>query len=211
MPSSTFFRLPPQKRETLLRCARAEFARVPYPDASINRIIHAAGIPRGSFYMYFTDKADLFSHLMGQYTQRFADLLVQLLTEREGDLLTAFADLFDRLQSEYRPLCREGVLEDVLAILRHNAGLSVLMAQGEAEGRQASGRVLAHVDPSSLLLAGARDAADLLHILLVVAIPPLCQGLLSEDPAPARARYMNFLEILKRGMVKSPAAADRHS
>ena len=38
MPTETFFRLPEAKRETLLRCARQEFARVPYPDASINRI-----------------------------------------------------------------------------------------------------------------------------------------------------------------------------
>ena len=49
MPSSTFFNLPAEKRERLLAAARAEFARAPYEDASVNRIIRAAGIPRGSF------------------------------------------------------------------------------------------------------------------------------------------------------------------
>ena len=49
MPSQTFYNLPPAKREKLLRAARAEFARVPYDQVSINRIVRAAGIPRGSF------------------------------------------------------------------------------------------------------------------------------------------------------------------
>ena len=56
MPSTTFYNLPAEKRERLLSAARAEFARAPYEEASVNRMIRAAGIPRGSFYMYFTDK-----------------------------------------------------------------------------------------------------------------------------------------------------------
>ena len=63
MPSATFFNLPAEKREKLLSAARAEFARVPYAEASINKMIQAADIPRGSFYMYFRDKEDLFLHL----------------------------------------------------------------------------------------------------------------------------------------------------
>lgn len=56
MPSATFFNLPPAKREKLLAAARAEFVRAPFAQASVNRIIHGAGIPRGSFYMYFATK-----------------------------------------------------------------------------------------------------------------------------------------------------------
>ena len=63
MPSATFYNLPEEKRERLLRAAREEFSRVPYESASVNRIIQSAGIPRGSFYMYFTDKEELFGHL----------------------------------------------------------------------------------------------------------------------------------------------------
>lgn len=211
MPSSTFFRLPSEKRETLLRCARAEFARVPYADASINRIIHAAGIPRGSFYMYFTDKSDLFSHLMGQYTQKFADLTAEILAAREGDLFAAFLDLYDRLQSDYRPQCRDGMLEELLSILHHNAGLPSLMAQGEANARQAVALILSRMDATPLLLLREGDAEEILHIVLTVTIPLLCQGILAEDPAPIRERYVNLLEILKRGMAKTPAAAEPYS
>ena len=73
MPSTTFFHLPAEKRERLLAAARAEFVRVPYEDASINRMIREAGIPRGSFYMYFTDKEDLFHYLMESYGQQLVE------------------------------------------------------------------------------------------------------------------------------------------
>lgn len=67
MPSKTFFHLPAEKRERLLLAAEEEFARVPYAEASINRMIRAAGIPRGSFYMYFRDKEELFHYLLKRY------------------------------------------------------------------------------------------------------------------------------------------------
>ena len=65
MPTQTFFRLPSEKRERLTEAAWEEFTRVPFSEASINRIIRGAQIPRGSFYQYFEDKEDLFVHLIG--------------------------------------------------------------------------------------------------------------------------------------------------
>ena len=69
MPSSTFLNLPAEKQEKLLEAATREFTRRPFNEASINQIIKDAGIPRGSFYMYFTDKEDLFRYLVaGMWT-----------------------------------------------------------------------------------------------------------------------------------------------
>ena len=84
MPSTTFYNLPAEKRERLLSAARAEFARVPYEDASVNRIIRAAGIPRGSFYMYFTDKEELFRFLMETYGGMLADWMGSSWTPTAG-------------------------------------------------------------------------------------------------------------------------------
>ena len=60
MPSSTFLNLPAEKQEKLLEAATREFSHRPFNEASINQIIKEAGIPRGSFYMYFQDKEDRF-------------------------------------------------------------------------------------------------------------------------------------------------------
>lgn len=61
MIHTTFERLPEEKKDRILQAARTEFIRYPYEKTSINRILAEAGIPKGSFYQYFDDKADLFS------------------------------------------------------------------------------------------------------------------------------------------------------
>ena len=202
MPTETFFRLPEAKRETLLRCARQEFARVPYPDASINRIIRAAGIPRGSFYMYFADKADLFLHLMDQFVDTFTQTVCRLLEEEDGALFPAFRRLFDHLQDRCVTGCREGGAAEVITILRRNVGMPHTMAMGQSYGRRFLSQLLPRLDRARLSLEGEAELENGLRILLSVALPLLCEGVLAEDPEPVRARYQSYLTILERGMLR---------
>ena len=63
MPSQTFFNLPKEKQDRIMAAAREEFFTHSFDEASINRLIKAAGIPRGSFYQYFADKEDVYFYL----------------------------------------------------------------------------------------------------------------------------------------------------
>lgn len=69
MPSQTFFNLPKEKQDRIMAAAREEFFTHSFDEASINHLIKAAGIPRGSFYQYFTDKEDVYFYL-GEQIQR---------------------------------------------------------------------------------------------------------------------------------------------
>ena len=113
MPSSTFFRLPEEKRQRLLDAAWEEFSRVSFADASINQIIHAANISRGSFYQYFTDKEDLTAYMLGGMRRYFSKLMWDILAEVEGDLFRAVVIAFERF------LDRSGITDPVLAKLIH--------------------------------------------------------------------------------------------
>jgi len=64
LPKQTFLNLPEQKSERIMQCAVAEFAQRGYKQASISRMVEAAGIAKGSFYQYFEDKDDLFVHVV---------------------------------------------------------------------------------------------------------------------------------------------------
>ena len=86
MPTATFFRLPEEKRKRLIDASWAELTRVRFADASINRIIAAAHIPRGSFYQYFEDKEDLIRYLLEDMREYFISLLRNILMEAKGDL-----------------------------------------------------------------------------------------------------------------------------
>lgn len=68
MPQQTFFNLPEEKRQQILQVAIDEFAENDYDNVSISRIVARAGIAKGSFYQYFTDKEDLYAHLLDLLT-----------------------------------------------------------------------------------------------------------------------------------------------
>ena len=64
MPTSTFFNLSEEKRETIVQIAIAEFASHDYDSASITKIVKQAKIAKGSFYQYFEDKKELYLYLV---------------------------------------------------------------------------------------------------------------------------------------------------
>lgn len=64
MPKQTFLNLPDTKRQQFIQCALVEFSEHYYDDGSINRIVEAAGIAKGSFYQYFKNKKDLYFYLI---------------------------------------------------------------------------------------------------------------------------------------------------
>ena len=64
MGHKRFDNLDSVKQEHLFAAAAEEFAERGYESASVNRILNAAGISKGSLYYYFEDKADLFTTLV---------------------------------------------------------------------------------------------------------------------------------------------------
>lgn len=70
MPTPTFFRLPPERRDPLVHEAIAEFSERTYAEASLTRLAARAGIPKGSFYQYFADKLDLYRWLVTEEAPR---------------------------------------------------------------------------------------------------------------------------------------------
>jgi AcrR family transcriptional regulator len=59
-----FAKLPPAQQQAILAAALEEFAAHGFHDASLNRVIDAAGISKGSMYYYFDGKEDLYAHVV---------------------------------------------------------------------------------------------------------------------------------------------------
>lgn len=95
MPKETYFNLPEEKREKLLRVIIDEFAQHDYKNASVSKICEQAGIAKGSFYQYFTNKKDMYRYLLSHigeskmaYFAKYQHLLEQ-------------GDTFDFLRAVY--------------------------------------------------------------------------------------------------------------
>lgn len=205
MPSMTFFHLPAEKRERLLAAARAEFVRVPYEDASINRMIREAGIPRGSFYMYFTDKEDLFRYLMESYGQQLVEQVEEWLDRDGGDLFQAFLDLFDYLQANRN----SNGFREMAAILRRNQRLQpglILNRQGPCA---IVDRLRDKIDLSRLDLRSETDLPDLFHLLISAVAGTMLTAEQDGGLEQARARLIRILGILQRGVAAKEAVPGR--
>ncbi|QRK09695.1 TetR/AcrR family transcriptional regulator [Archangium violaceum] len=70
MPTSTFFRLPDERRDRLVNEAIIEFSERSYTEASLSQIASRASIPKGSVYQYFEDKLDLYRWLLTEEAPR---------------------------------------------------------------------------------------------------------------------------------------------
>lgn len=95
MPKETFFNLPEEKRRTIQEAAMNEFAEHDFEGASINRIVSAAGIAKGSFYQYFEDKADLFKQILAYVSElKMAYISPVLMNPTGYDFFTLLEELY---------------------------------------------------------------------------------------------------------------------
>ncbi|MBU5316597.1 TetR/AcrR family transcriptional regulator [Clostridium bornimense] len=100
MPKNTFFNLPKDKRNKIIKCAKKEFSKYNFYDASINRIIKEANISRGSFYQYFENKEDLFIYLLGEFRDRILSDLEHKIIDIDCDIFQFQLLIFDYITTE---------------------------------------------------------------------------------------------------------------
>ena len=100
MPTNTFFNLPIEKKKNIMNAAKSEFVEYSFYDASINRIIKNAGISRGSFYMYFENKEDLFLYILDGYREEVLAEIVKGVNGEKCDIFQMAIYIYDYVTSK---------------------------------------------------------------------------------------------------------------
>lgn len=191
MPTATFFRLPEEKRKRLIDACWKELTQVRFTDVSINRIITAAHIPRGSFYQYFEDKDDLIRHLLEDMQEYFVSLLRDILADAQGDLFALPLMAYDRFighQGHTDPM-----LTLFIKLLTLNKGLDLQSFMGGSKGFLPD--PLWEAVDSSRLKQNSREYADqVFHLTCAVLAFAIMETL--RDPAQsAQVREMTKMRI----------------
>ena len=197
MPSATFFNLPEEKRRRLIDAAWAEMVAVSFENVSINRIIQNAGISRGSFYQYFSDKLDLLRFLFAQVHQELSDSVHPQLPPGGGDWLEACLAGYDWVMERRNdPRLR---LPEVIRFAQINPEMDLPLHVGR----------IRHMQPRAPWSGGAalplqqegiteKDYAELICMLVGGAVMQSFRR--PEESAAARERLRKQLLILKSGM-----------
>ena len=92
----------PAKREQILDGARSAFMKMGFDAASMNDVTREAGVSKGTIYVYFESKDELFAALIEREKGRFADALRDILADSEDarDALHRFGLAFARQINE---------------------------------------------------------------------------------------------------------------
>lgn len=88
----------PAKREQIIDGAKRVFMRMGFDAASMNDVTREAGVSKGTIYVYFQSKEDLFAALIEREKGRFAEQLRDILAGAEciEDALKQFGMSFAR-------------------------------------------------------------------------------------------------------------------
>jgi AcrR family transcriptional regulator len=137
MARPRFHKLPPKEQQAIVRAAFDEFATHGFDAASLNRIIDAAGISKGSMYYYFDGKEELYAHVARAALSRLFDVAgpCPVPIDRKPD------DFWATLEDDYFRLMRALAASPRTAALARDwlrAARSPALQRAEKEMEQAS-------------------------------------------------------------------------
>ena len=200
MASERFLNLPEEKKQRIINAAREELSSVPYDALSINRIVKAAGIPRGSFYDYFADKDDLIEYLMGDYCRMMEQMLEQMFRAGRLDIFKAAQKAVVRTVEFSMEEGREALCRNLFSCMRMNRRFSFEKVMDGERTLVASG--LPYIDRERFRDASDEAVALLLDMLVVLARNTIAR--VFTDPENREAYLTQFsrkLEMIKHGVV----------
>ena len=95
MPKDTFTNLSEDKKKRIFTAAVQEFSVQRYSQASINKIVKAAEISRGSFYQYFEDKEDLYLYMLTEIGKEKMDIFNSVeVVHPDADFFETYMHMF---------------------------------------------------------------------------------------------------------------------
>lgn len=204
MPTSTFFRLPEEKRARLVEAGWMEMTQVRFTDISISRIIAAAHIPRGSFYQYFDGKEDLTRYLLEDMREYFISLLRDILVQAEGDLFALPLMAYNRFISS------QGHTDPMLALfiklMTLNKGMDLMNFIGSPRGFIGEQQIFLPdqlwevVDTAKLRRADHEYADNVFHLVCAVLAFAIVETL--HDPGEidqTREQIQVRMDLLRYG------------
>ena len=101
MIKQTYYNLPADKRDRIMKAVVKETESKAYDKISINKIVKDAGISRGSFYQYFDDKWDLLILMLKDFYIKLSRECINALESNGGDIFAASESVFRFVIGEY--------------------------------------------------------------------------------------------------------------
>ena len=101
MPKKAFFALPAKEQDAFFDAALGHFASVPYDQASLSSLLREWGMAKGTFYLYFKNKMDLYEYLVDTVLTMKTIYIKARVVREPPDFFHLFESLL-RLETAFR-------------------------------------------------------------------------------------------------------------
>lgn len=173
MPSPTFFHLPDAKRQRLMDAVWAEFTNHSYMEASINRIVQASAISRGSFYQYFSGKQDVFSYILCTIMEKAKDMFLAQLTVHSNDLFSAVLGMYELMlwkQTRGKP---DPAITKIQTLIKLNAELDMSIFTEHLDHHIMEQSMMDLLEQAGYRMESPLECSALIHMLAAVTLSNL--------------------------------------
>ena len=203
-----------QRRQQILQRARDVFARKGYHQAKIDDIVAAAGVARGTFYLYFHDKRSIFEELVSRFftTIAMAVTRIDVAQEFEPQIKNNIARVLGVFLED--PAMAKILLADAMGLdiefdrrlLAFYSDLETLLEESLGEGQEmgvvhpGDRRVVAH-----FVLGGVKEVL----FQLARAPVPADRGAIVDDIYNVLSRGLLVPHEPKRARARAPAKTKR--
>lgn len=203
MPSNTFHNLASDKKKKLVEAAKQEFSNVPFYEASINRIIEKAGISRGSFYMYFESKDDIFEYILYSYKEKIKNIIDDTFKENNGNLKKSFLMIFDRIINFiYSDDNNKIFFKNVFTGLNIKNENYIVPHKKEDNCNEFE-NLKRMIDTSSLNIKDEKTLTDIFDIMISITMPLIFHAVIMDvQISTVREKYIRKLNLVCEGIYK---------
>lgn len=197
MPSDKFLHLEDEKQKKIIDAAKIEFANHRYEDASINQIIKNIQMPRGSFYLYFDNKQDLYLYILKTYIREFKIKFIEFLNKNKQDLFKSLISFYDYIIDNNN--WDGNLIKNIFINMNSN---QVDIAIPELIDSEFDGSIIKNIDSSNYNIND-----DEKEILFSIVIPIFFHAVATSLEHPLkkdaiRVHYLKQVNIIKRGLER---------
>lgn len=194
MPTKTFLNLPNEKKSHLIESALKEFTHHTLMDASINKIIQDAKIPRGSFYQYFENKEDLYFYTFATVKESIAEGVYKTI-QKTDDLSSTFLKIYDFLYHYIVDSNSEEYYKNVM--------ITFHKLETVPNKEEPIFDTFMRQELKDKLALSEEDANNILDILSFALGRAIIHSLKDKHAQPdIRKRFISLLEIFKYGYIR---------
>ncbi|MDD3341393.1 MAG: TetR family transcriptional regulator [Bacilli bacterium] len=203
MPSDTFLNLREDKKKRLIDAAMTEFSAHLLEDASINQIIKNAGISRGSFYMYFKDKEDIYGYLLSRYKEKLHKSIFTNLEKNEGDFIKAWHAVFIEIIDFCKHAKEASFFKNIFLNLRFSNEQQFHFKPSKEEKEKWNKKVLDAICKKHYKTEDKDELLDAFLFVMMMTHMSVVHTFVHQDNAEEeKKKYENRLKWFQQGLYK---------